>query len=134
MKHMITQQPKLFRQIECVWLVPNFCFLSVLSGAQVALMLVLQFIQVPRRHKQLKYNPCFTSFVTSTLLCFFWALLCLLKMFILHLRIAPLWYAAGFWEFSSSCGGKAPVKSKKTCVSVPPFSGSIFTHANILTH
>lgn len=64
MKHMITQQPKLFRQIECVWLVPNFCFLSVLSGAQVALMLVLQLIQVPKRHKQLKYNPCFTSFVT----------------------------------------------------------------------
>lgn len=64
MKHMITQQSKLFRQIECVWLVPNFCFLSVLSGAQVALMLVLQLIQVPRRHKQVEYNPCFTSFVT----------------------------------------------------------------------
>lgn len=63
MKHMITQQPKLFRQIECVWLVPNFCFLAVLSGAQVALMLVLQLIQVPRRHKQLKYNLCFTLFV-----------------------------------------------------------------------
>lgn len=27
-------------------------------------MLVLQLIQVPRRHKQLKYNPSFTSFVT----------------------------------------------------------------------
>lgn len=40
MKHMITQQPKLFKEIECVWLVPNFCFLSGLSVEQVIVMLV----------------------------------------------------------------------------------------------
>lgn len=40
MKHMITQQPKLFKEIECVWLVPNFCFLSGLSVEQVMVMLV----------------------------------------------------------------------------------------------
>lgn len=40
MKHMITQQPKLFKEIECVWLVLNFCFLSGLSVEQVTMMLV----------------------------------------------------------------------------------------------
>lgn len=49
----------------------------------------IQLIQVPGRHKQLKYNPCFALFVTyfHLQLCFVWALLSLIKMFILPLGL-----------------------------------------------
>lgn len=98
-------------------------------------MLVLQLIPVPRRHRQLKYNLCFTSSVA-----YFHLVRLFLGTSVPHKNVylapadAPLWYAAGFWEFSVSCGGKGPVKSKPSSVSVPPFSGSLFTHAKILTH
>lgn len=51
----------------------------------------LQLVPVPGRHKQLEYNPCFTLFITYFHLqpCFFWALLCLIKMFNLHLGLLP---------------------------------------------
>lgn len=91
MKHMITQQPKLFKEIECVWLVLNFCFLSGLSVEQVTMMLVSNSF---KRHKQLQYNPCFTSFATyiHLELFFFWSLLCLITVFLSYVySVAPLW-------------------------------------------
>lgn len=48
----------------------------------------IKLIQVPGRHKQLRYNPCFTSFATYIRLelFFFWSQMCLITMFILHLQ------------------------------------------------
>lgn len=53
----------------------------------------IKLIQVPGRHKQLKYNPCFTSFATyiHLELFFFWSLLCLITVFLSYVySVAPL--------------------------------------------
>lgn len=92
----------------------------------------IKLIEVPGRHKQLEYNPCFTSLIAYFLLEPFLscALLRLIKMFILHLQCCS--------PRKSFRGGNVPVKFKENSVSAPLFShvsfcGSAFTHAHI-TH
>lgn len=65
-----------------------FPFSAVRTGSRDA---CIRLIPVPGRHKQLKYNLCFTLFVTHFHLqpCLFWILLGPIKMFNLHLGLLP---------------------------------------------